>query len=1230
MSKPSKMKAWMQRLSRRRLENPTGLDDDRLEILRRDLGRLDAVGMALGRRALAYVVDGVDEEVLLALHGVEGGADCLNLASRSGYRHGPEGAKDWALVLAAPLPTLELVLRYGRVLDAARQDAPHDLGQTTHPLPGWLDTLLDECTTARAWRLSREYRHGFDFPALEQLLEAADEPADTALRAALLFEPGNHPSYNISRRYFRRVDGLADAVRRHPHVVRELLHGPAAVCAETLEVLGKHDCVELFLDEIAEHAVGSAKTVREAAEPLVLAHREELLPGLLGRLTDGGAAARRRAAKLLWRVEGAAVAESLRAALAAESSAKNRQVLERLLGQLPADAATPDRIDAPVEGSRSDETPAGENQGDGAPGGDALSATVAAFDPVAEPAAEAPLPESTRQALREYCAAWSISASRQFEREKESSAWRVEPQSLTDEHADRVYELLQTGSLDALAAGVIDRAYFAYDWYGPIRDLLARPELEPIHAVRLLYLLGLVETEKPHVWGLFEYSSRFLDHYRLTHGGNREGEGGLDLRQFAAVLRVVGLDDETVGWDRLTEGLGHRSYRWPPPTVWPFFAEHLELLEQALGVRPLPDWVSKYRVDGIRRSAFEIVSWMPSVPVSLQPALWEAALGTVQAERIPAQVALARLPGLQQQVEAALGDGKQAVRAAAAEWLGRLGAASAAPALGAALGREKQDVVKGALLQALEDVGGDIEPYLDRAALRDEAEAFLRRGLPKSIEWFPFDALPPCRWSDTGDFVDSRILRYFIARAAKLKTPVPGPILRRQAARLALDDRCALGRFVLQAWLAHDESPDSSAAGQKGVLAVAAACGGPDLAPASAHYLKTWYGQRAVQCKVLLDMLAWVDDATDGGQATQLLLSIAHRFRTAGIRKHAEAQAAELAMRRGWSVDELADRTIPTAGFDGSRLELRYGEGGRVFHAVLRDDLTIELRTEDGGTIRSLPKVRSGEDEEAVSAAKKALARARKELKATVRLQTERLYEALCTQRAWRAADWRRFLLEHPIVGRLCRRLVWVAAPTSRSLRPLADGSLSDVDDGPVMLEDTATVRLAHAVNLDDDAVAAWLEHLADYEINPLFVQLGRETFTLPPERAAAESLDEFEGHLLSVFALRAAARRLGYERGPAENRGIYYVYRKAYPTLEIEARLQFSGAMLPEEDDTVALKSLDFLSTAQPAQSGEIVRVALGDLPAVLLSEAWNDLKAIAAEGSGFDPDWEDKVWWN
>src|SRR5262249_28244973 len=148
--------------------------------------------------------------------------------------------------------------------------------------------------------------------------------------------------------------------------------------------------------------------------------------------------------------------------------------------------------------------------------------------------------------------------------------------------------------------------------------------------------------------------------------------------------------------------------------------------------------------------------------------------------------------------------------------------------------------------------------------------------------------------------------------------------------------------------------------------------------------LKDWYGMRAAQCKALLQMLSWVEHPS----AIQVVLSTATRFRTAGIRKVAEECVHEIAERRGWTVDELADRTIPTAGLDDAGvIDLSYGP--RSFRARLDDKLSIALETAEGKSIANLPEPRSDDDDAVAKEAKQQLSRARKEVKTVVKQQRE-------------------------------------------------------------------------------------------------------------------------------------------------------------------------------------------------------------------------------------------------
>jgi hypothetical protein len=107
---------------------------------------------------------------------------------------------------------------------------------------------------------------------------------------------------------------------------------------------------------------------------------------------------------------------------------------------------------------------------------------------------------------------------------------------------------------------------------------------------------------------------------------------------------------------------------------------------------------------------------------------------------------------------------------------------------------------------------------------------------------------------------------------------------------------------------------------------------------------------------------------------------------------------------------------------------------------------------------------------------------------------------------------------------------------------------------------------------------------------------------------------------MLDAFKLRGAANKLGYMRGATEDGGWFYAYTKRFASLGVETVVGFSGNPLPEENRKVALTGLSF-------RRGGGAEVPLGEVPAGLLSECWNDMRLVAAEGSGFDPNWLSKI---
>jgi Domain of unknown function (DUF4132) len=853
------------------------------------------------------------------------------------------------------------------------------------------------------------------------------------------------------------------------------------------------------------------------------------------------------------------------------------------------------------------------------------------------------------------------------------------PQPMTPQEIETAYRFLESGAGGAPHEfPTIPSQYgWSHEDNAPLQHFLRQPQLPPVAMLRALIFTHYGRPPRDQFPWLFlhKFEELIRDYWKHHDVGFPLG-----LRELAGVFSAAGIPPETIGRCRLLTGYWQISFLWDAEATWPYFAEHQHLLAEALELEPhivfqpriflhppnlvQEDWAWRYRRADRRKSAFDLLAMFPSLPERFVEPCWEVALSLVKTERLWAQKALARIPDRLERILAALKNGKQEMRTSAAEWLSRLGDHCAIEPLKQALAKEKHDVPKGAALTALERLGVPIDEFLDRPGLMGEAEKGLAKGVPDDLAWFPFQQLPAVHWQDKAKRIPPDVLKWWIVQGHKLKKPEPGVILRRYAQLMRPAEAAELGLFVLSAWIAFDtrmsdeaetaqraqshyqkwggygmtyqqalqivqKEPIGSAVAQKGILAVAGACCDGRAATMVGAYLKQWYGLRAAQCKALIQMVAWIDHSA----AIQLLLATARRFRTAGIRKEAEKCVKQLAERRDWTVAELADRSISTCGLDENR-QILFDYGPRRFFAQLDDELSFALIDSEGKTIAALPEPRKDEDAELVKQIKKNYSAAKKELKTIVKQQQERFYEAMCEQREWLVADWDVFLRQHPVVGRLCQRVIWAQVKEDkviRTFRPLADGTLTGPEDTQVEIDPVGRIRVAHDLMVTPEEALRWKNHLADYEVVPLFEQVGKPIYHLPDGAKEQTEIRDFVGHMIEAFKLRGRATKLGYVRGGAEDGGWFYRYQKQFPTLGIEASIEFSGNGLPEENRTVALMGLSFQRTLsdEEVQFGGSGRshVLLSEVPAVLLSECWNDMKSISAQGTGFDPDWEKKV---
>ena len=1257
------------------LKNPLGLPPDQLKLVIAELGTL---GQDLGERAIRYVLDGDGEEVLLSLTGTALAGEGLLLQfsmNTNRYREVNGVRQRRAKILfTSPLPPAEFNMRLGKVYGAICR------GRMQRVLPGWpnwLTVLLAEMSLAAEAALSSDATR-WTWSYFSEVLQADGGDPELLIRTLLSHE-GRLALQALS---FSRY-GYSPAIKDiEPFLMQRVDMVKAAMTSQsgdelftTLSLLRDHVTdAKSLIREYVLLAVGSAKTIREPALYMLSKLPHMAVELLKEHLEKGSASERNQAVEGMHRLLGDEISPVLLAHLESETSERVQQTIRKLVTIPTAASPTVETSDAEL--------------------------VIPPALPV--PIGEVPLSELAIGELRKAFAKVNQKIEQYNQKQSDQfnspnrPAWMTQPyrhEPISDRQiADLIGYLTGSTSKGPPPLPMVQQHLDQLgDWFAP-------PHVELIHVVRLALALGYLHVMTNHGGhrnDIHWYHTRDLD---LYHGRCPQKFGLRELEHVLCTLPHVNPGVAGRAWLE-----GNNSWQsfcdWEPEAIWPYFAEKMEQLDAPLG--PSPNKGRNYLTYNygwgvMKQNAFRALAMFPRLPPKFIPHLWDLALGETKLDRFLAQKALINVPDKASKIIVALGDGRQGVRAAAADWLAELQDPVAIEPLKAAFLKEKQEFVKGKLIHALDCLGANVEEFLDRRKLLKEAEQTLKKKPPKGADWIPLDAMPVLHWADSGEAVDSRIVRAWILQSVARKSPAPDALVQRYLQMCRPLEARNLARFLLSSWISRDtsvmpydeavaraksesqkfwqqyggkpgymiygfyDSEESlykdllqryaaecvaTAIGEKGLLSLVAAVGDRDCVRLAEQYIRKWYGQRAAQCKALLEVLAWIEHPS----AIQVLLSIGNRFRTKSIQKAASEYVQELADRQGWTIDQLADRTLPDGGFAretnaegepvGTVAQLILDYGPRKFVVTLNDELEPVITKEDGKAVKSPPAPAKTDDPELAKAAKKAFSDAKKTVKELVKSQTERLYEAVCTNRRWKFAEWQQYLLQHPIAGRLCTRLVWVAfephpqsdqAPFVTAFRPLEDGTFTDHEDNPVELTAEQWIGLAHTCNVPEALETAWTEHLKDYDVEPLFAQFGRKVFALPKDQQDATEISDFQGHMLTTYRLRSKATKLNWIRGSAQDGGGFYWYSKSFPSLQMNAVVEFTGSYLPESDIPCALTVFYFeRQKSDQAANDSSSRLPLKKIPPVLLSEIYGDVQSIAAEGSGFDPDWERKGLW-
>ncbi|MDX3660737.1 DUF4132 domain-containing protein [Streptomyces sp. ID05-26A] len=504
------------------------------------------------------------------------------------------------------------------------------------------------------------------------------------------------------------------------------------------------------------------------------------------------------------------------------------------------------------------------------------------------------------------------------------------------------------------------------------------------------------------------------------------------------------------------------------------------------------------------------------------------------------------------------------VRKVALSWLARHREQAARLLVPAALGKagaERRNAETA--IRHLQALGVDVVALAPSPAAAAALESFLAvdpvdvlpAKLPAIGEWADTRLLPQVLLADRRQALSAEAAKHLLMTAALSK---PGDVYAGlPIAREALDP----GSLAEFAWAVFQRWQEVGAPSKEGWALTALGWFGDDSTVRSlSPLIRVWPGEsQHARAVTGLDVLA--DIGTE--VALSHLNSIAEKVKFKGLKTKAQEKVTQIADELGLSRDQLADRLVPRLGLDdAASLTIDYGP--RRFTVGFDEQLKPYVLDPDGKRRKDLPKPGAKDDQDQAPLEHKRFMALKKDVRTIASDQIQRLERAMVNQRTWTTEEFHTVLAGHPLLWHIVRRLVWFTAD-GRSFRLAEDRTLADANDDEFTLPEETTVRVAHPVDLQD-AMEAWGEVFADYEILQPFPQLGRPLHLVPPNEDLLPHLKKYCDADFPIGKILSLTKK-GWVRGEPQDGGVECWITRPLPA---------GGALVASLDPGIAVGAID------------------------------------------------------
>jgi hypothetical protein len=208
--------------------------------------------------------------------------------------------------------------------------------------------------------------------------------------------------------------------------------------------------------------------------------------------------------------------------------------------------------------------------------------------------------------------------------------------------------------------------------------------------------------------------------------------------------------------------------------------------------------------------------------------------------------------------------------------------------------------------------------------------------------------------------------------------------------------------------------------------------------------------------------------------------------------------------------------SVPACGLEEAGMREEVLGNYRVQLTVTGSKAELRWFDAQGKQLKSMPASVKQENAETV-----------KELQADLKLiqpmlsaQRDRIDALFLAQKSWPVQIWRERYIDHPLVGTIARRLIWIVGETP----VLAiDGAVTDVKGNSVNLPEDGPIRLWHPVERTVEEVLALRRRIESLGIVQPFKQAHREVYLLTDaERRTNSYSNRFAAHIVRQHQFNA------------------------------------------------------------------------------------------------------------